>query len=713
MSAQIRRAWEALLMAEARAAPLVLVLEDLQWGDLPSVKLVDAALWVLAEQPLLVLAVARPEVHELFPKLWAERELQEERLGALSRKGGERLVREVLGDRVTPERARDLAARSGGNAFYLEELIRSVAEGRGEELPETVLAMASARLEGLDPAARRVLRAASVFGQVFWSGAVRALLGSEMVTSDLGDWLSLLDDEEVVSARISSRFEGETEWTFRHALVRQAAYSTLTERDRTVGHRLAADWLVTAGETDAMVLAEHFERGAARDRAAIWYGRAAEHALEGQDLEAAMDRASRGLSCLPAPHQPRDRETTELRGALRLVQTRVIRWRGHRGEQLETALSALADLRPGGRRWYQALSEAVFVVGASGELEELRGFHQRLGEASPDADAGAARTMALARTAVQLLMLGARDEARAALSRLPELAEVDDEPMVAALVARARSWWALYDGDFAAHLELLLAAMRQFERAGDLHTAAAASANVGYAFMLLGAYGEAEEQLSRTIERCRELGSHTTSLHALHNLGLVRALRGDLAAALRTEQEAVAGYRAIGNDFMEGACETYCAIIELYAGRAEAAGEAAQRATALIVGHPANRAMAQAVLAQSLLLRAAERADDAVAAAWRAEALAAATEAVGLLDGASVSGEESALCRLALAQALHATGDIESARAAIAAAARRVHEQAAKIADPSRRASFLAVPEHARTLELQRTWSEAGGPSMR
>ncbi len=170
MGDQMRRAFEDLLRAECAAGPVLLVLEDLHWGDLPTVKFVDAALRTLVDQPLMVLALARPEVHDLFPRLWAGRALQEVKLGELSRRAGERLVREVLGDDHDPATTAALVQRSAGNAFYLEELIRATAEGRSEALPETVLAMAQSRIEEQDAEARRILRAASVFGQTFCKG---------------------------------------------------------------------------------------------------------------------------------------------------------------------------------------------------------------------------------------------------------------------------------------------------------------------------------------------------------------------------------------------------------------------------------------------------------------------------------------------------------------------------------------------------------------
>ena len=69
----MRRAWEDWLAAECAAHPVLLVLEDLHWGDLPTVSFVDAALRNLRDEPLMVLALARPEVDEQFPDLWQAR----------------------------------------------------------------------------------------------------------------------------------------------------------------------------------------------------------------------------------------------------------------------------------------------------------------------------------------------------------------------------------------------------------------------------------------------------------------------------------------------------------------------------------------------------------------------------------------------------------------------------------------------------------------
>src|SRR5262249_46538180 len=149
------------------------------WGDLPTVQFVDAALREHAEKPWMVLALARPEVHELFARLWAGRRTQELVLRQLSRRASERLVRQVLGNEAGTDTLEGGVEQADGNPFYLEELVRAAAERRADTLPETVVAMVQSRLEALPDEDRRALRAAAVFGETFWPRGVAALLGSE------------------------------------------------------------------------------------------------------------------------------------------------------------------------------------------------------------------------------------------------------------------------------------------------------------------------------------------------------------------------------------------------------------------------------------------------------------------------------------------------------------------------------------------------------
>jgi hypothetical protein len=261
MTGEMRRAWVDFLRAECKARPVLLVLEDLHWGDWHTVRFVDRALCDLAHEPWMVLALARPKVHELFPKLWANRRIQEIQLTQLSKRASERLVRQVLGDGVAVDVAVDVAERlialAEGNPFYLEELIRAVSEHGIERLPDTIVAMVQSRLSALEEEDRRVLRAAAIFGEIFWLGGVTALLGGEDHAAHVQS--RLLGLVEVVMRRPESRFPGEVEFTFRHVLLRAGAYAMLTGEDLALGHRLAGEWLLRCGELNANVPGPDFK----------------------------------------------------------------------------------------------------------------------------------------------------------------------------------------------------------------------------------------------------------------------------------------------------------------------------------------------------------------------------------------------------------------------------------------------------------------------
>ncbi len=326
---QVRRAWLELLEAECAAQPIVLVLEDMQWGDLPSVRLVEAALRRGEGGALLVIAVGRPEMHKQFPDLWSQAALDAMTFGPLTKRASEKLVRQVLGDGASDADVADLVQRAGGSPLYIEELARAAATPHTGALPETVLAMVEARLEGFEAEARRILRAASLFGHTFWQSGVVLLLGGAQHAGQSAEWLQELEVREVLCRRAESRFPGEEEYVFRHALLREAAYAMLTESDRTLGHRLVGRWLERAGEVDAMVLAGHFEQGQMPAAAARTFHRAAEDALHGNDFDAALARVRRGLESLTAATAAgHDAETVELgRGGL-LASERAARTRG-------------------------------------------------------------------------------------------------------------------------------------------------------------------------------------------------------------------------------------------------------------------------------------------------------------------------------------------------------------------------------------------------
>ena len=278
---RVQRAALDWLAAECRAAPVIIVLDDLHWGDELSVALLDEALRSLRSAPLFVLALARPEVHATFPRLGHGSNLQEIALKGLSKRACGRLIQQVLREQATPDAVAWIVEQSAGNALFLEELIRAVADGKTGSEPETVIAMLQARIGRLPVGPRRAVLAAAVYGQSFWEGGVARILGVPDLDPELGESMRVLCESEIIEAHPSSRIPEQREYGFRHALVRDAAYGLLEKGDQRLGHKCAAEFLqATDKQVASALLAYHFHQADAFEPALRHYLTAGERASQ-------------------------------------------------------------------------------------------------------------------------------------------------------------------------------------------------------------------------------------------------------------------------------------------------------------------------------------------------------------------------------------------------------------------------------------------------
>jgi hypothetical protein len=683
MGDQVRRACHDLLAAETATHPLLFVIEDLQWGDRATVEVLDAALRGLVERPLLVLAVGRPDVHDLFPGLWAAHHITEIRLHHLSRKAAEQLVRAGLGEDVRDEQVEALVDRADGNPYYLEELIRRGPAG--DTLPRTVAAMVDARLGGLDADARRVLRAASIFGRVFWAGGVRALLGDGL---DVNGWLDVLVALELVGPAADARFARERGFHFRHDLLRDGAYETLTADDRQLGHRLAGAWLETVGEQDARVLAAHFDRGGMPERALPFYVSAAEAALGSNDLDGAMAMVERGLAC--------GAEDAHL-GALRRVQMEEQIWRGDNTEVARLGAEAMALLPRGSRGWYDVLGEVAAAwckLGSGERLDEI------VDELEADGHSGTDRTgwlVAMAKVSVLCFAFGREARAQTLLGAVEAaLREARlDEPVLAGYVHFSRAFHAeTVSGDPTAVLHEFEQCVACFEAVGDLRQSCLHRRNVGYAKLELGLFEAAETDLRSALASAMRLQIDFVANSARQALAMAMAYRGRLSEARALQTEAWEWFVKRQDVRMAALSRLYLTFIFALEGDLEAAERGARATLEQLPERASLRPMALASLARVLMAR------DCLD-----EAAVLADEAMALLDRLDNVELGEALVRLVQAETLAARGERDGAHAAIAQARDALLSRAARIGRADWRRSFLQnVPEHARTLELAQSW---------
>jgi tetratricopeptide (TPR) repeat protein len=684
MAEQLRRAYGEWIAAESAAGPVLIVLEDLHWGDSPTVMYLGDALRMCRAAPLMVLALARPEVHERFPRLWAAAEMQEVRLGPLTKRAAANLTRSVLGDDVGEDVIAGIVERSAGNPFFIEELIRRANEGRSDTLPETVLALAQSRLEALAADARHILRAASIFGDVFWEGAVSVLVGG-LPPAEMRAWLESLVAAEVLVPARGNRFAGDREYAFRHSLLREAAYAMLTEGDRASGHRLAAQWLEIAGEKDSLRLADHYERGGDRERAASFFAQAALATVYAGDLTAEAI-AARGIAI---------GATGEVLGTLRLVHALVSWMAGEISRSSQSAAREAVDLLPPGSvTWFLAASTVlIFASIAGGDLDAARAVVPRILELPIDPEPSGPYAFATKSLIDGLRMFGQFEAATMLHERLERLARAGGrlDPAFCGWMLTSRAI-ALTAKDPAGGFRATKEAAAAFEAAGSSIGSVYTKYLLAMLHTELGDLRAAENAARDAIEGSAAVGASMSRVWSTIVLAVVLLKSGRAAEAVSLLSPLLETFDRVSAQFVLAEAQLELGELADAERNARAALEARREAHS---GHwiPVGAAC---VLAQVALLR--DRPTEALHCLDEGYAIAGATD-----EQIPSPGVVTWAWHLR-AEAMHALGHIDAAHDLIRRARDRLERIAAPLEDPGQRAMFLAFDRNARTLSLAREW---------
>jgi AAA ATPase domain len=306
-----RRRLTALVNAAslARQAPAVYVVEDVHWIDEVSESMLADFMAVTPQTHFLVLITCRPEYRGALSQIPGSQSIA---LAPLSDPETTALVTDLLGsDSSVGGLTTMIVERAAGNPFFVEEVVRELAErgvlrgnrsayvstvGAAEvSVPATVQATIAARIDRLDPAAKRTLSAAAVIGSRF-DPALLETLGIEPVLRDLADGEFI---DQVT-------FTGQPEYLFHHPLIRTVAYEAQLKSDRAELHRRLAAVIEArspaSAEENAALIAEHLEAAGDLHAAYGWHMRAATWATN-RDIGAARlswERARNIADALPA-----------------------------------------------------------------------------------------------------------------------------------------------------------------------------------------------------------------------------------------------------------------------------------------------------------------------------------------------------------------------------------------------------------------------------
>jgi class 3 adenylate cyclase/tetratricopeptide (TPR) repeat protein len=552
-----------LVNAPKRRKTLVLLIEDLHWMDEGSEAMLGGLIESIAETNTLAVLNYRPEYSPSWIGAATFRTLT---LEPLAREDTAELLRDLAGEDPSLDGLDEpIHQRTQGNPFFIEEIVRELAEARyleGERgayrlarpvddagVPATVQAILAARIDRLDAEAKRLLQVASVVGKEMSSRALGLAAGLdperiEATICRLTD-AGFLYEAEIYPRRVLA---------FRHPLTREVAYGTQLAEQRAETHAAAARAIVALeGERLdelAGLVAHHMEEGGETLEAARWYARAAHWAGHSRPQDSL--RLWQRVTEL-ADRLPEDEETTALSLLSRMLQLEYA-WRlGMEREHAErlaaearalaertgdlkalTMLKALTSARPGlvghTRQWVAATEEAVALADRSGD-PALR---------------AAMRGIA----AYAYMCAGDLDGLDATTDQMLEL--IGDDPDLGAgiMVGSPRAWGltaksvALQErGQLEQAERLLDEALREAGERGDPE---AESWSLGTKSSNLADRGEIEAALAlarRNCELTERLGDVFSRSMALSSLSFVHLEAGEHAAALEAIDHSDSIYR--------------------------------------------------------------------------------------------------------------------------------------------------------------------------
>jgi len=544
-------AWAARAWAEqlAAAQPLVLVFEDIHWGEEPLLELIEhLAAWV-REAPLLILCLARPELLDVRPT-WGGGRVRSTtlELEPLQPDESEELVAALTEQLELPVDHAAVLAKTEGNPLFVEETVRMLAENaRAERIPDTLQALIAARIDRLPAPQRIALQRASVMGRIFMGGAL-ARLSPEI--DDVENCLDELLLRDLVVREPRATISGEEAYKFKHVLIREVAYAGLSKTSRADLHHAYADWLgERAGEELIEIRGFHLDQatrllaeldGAApadlREQAAATLTKAGRRALSREAFRSARKLLLRAVELAPTL----ERRYFAGRAAWRLTDFPAVLV-----EMTEVAADAerSGDTRMHGRA-LAALAEAVLQHRADAVTARHLAAQavEVLRDESPDE-----RFEALAVSSQVASWFGDYDEFERFAKAAIEAAREADRKDLEALIIHSLATAYVIRLEPAHAAPLVLRALELADESGSLVSRASALAVKGWLELSNEFPAEAEADYTAARELYSELGNSTREASMTGMIGRAAFAQGDFDRAEKLLRDAVRTLKGIGD----------------------------------------------------------------------------------------------------------------------------------------------------------------------
>ena len=536
-----------LLSAAGRMAPFLIVAEDLHWIDDASLQVLRELVPLLPSLSGLFVTTSRPQ----WKPPWTVDDLGVEPLGDEDARA---LIESIVEMHVAEDLAVAILARTGGNPFFIEEVVREL-QGTGalverngvlagssdiaRKMPATIQEVLEARLDRLDDGPKRVVRPAAVIGRTFWARLLERLVDVPLPAN-----LTALEQEAFIVIRAVTP---ELTYAFRQALIQEVAYETQLLSDRRRLHTRVGEAIESlyADRLEEFVdlLAYHFERGEDDARAIHWLVRAADRA---KGLFANGEALTLYRSALT---RMRDETPTQAAG----IHERI-------GDvQLLTGRydDALASFGAARQRGADAPVLSARMQRKSAAAYLLKSDYAAAADALTDARSALAGTRDIEAAQIELQAgqlawrRGDYPGARQALSEAVLSAtmmaqkDLDAESVLAEGLKQLGnvSFLAGKREDAERHYR---ESLEMYDRRGDTIGLANVHSNLGVVYRRMGRWEDALRELGSSLALRERMGDPWGIGTTHNNIGEVHRTRGELGPAIDAYEQALAVWRPIG-----------------------------------------------------------------------------------------------------------------------------------------------------------------------
>ena len=536
-----------LLAGAGERSPFVIVAEDLHWIDDGSLQVLVELVRLLPSLPGLFITTSRPQ----WITPWPAELLEVEPLPDADARG---LIESLVEARVADDLASAILSRTGGNPFFIEEIVHVLQEtgglheeggsvhgtrDAGTRMPATIQEVLEARVDRLDDGAKRVIRPAAVIGRTFWTRLLEPLVDVPLAPN-----LARLEQEAFIATRAVTP---EFTYSFRQALIQEVAYETQLLSVRRALHtrigraieRLYADRL----EEFVDLLAYHFDRGEDDERAIHWLLRAADRA---QSLFANGEAITLYRSALARTRDLVGERSASILERIGDVQLRT----GRYDDALESFAAARqrgsADPVLAARTWRRAAAATLLksdFPGASRALDEARAALRGMTDIESARIEIQAGEIAWRR--------GDYDGARRALTAAVVTASVAVGAHGTAAAVHAEGLKQLGNVSFLAGKRedaegFYRQSLEIYERMGDTVGLANVHSNLGVVYRRMGRWDDALRELGSSLTARARIGDPWGIGTTENNIGEVYRTKGDLAEAIAAYERALAAWTPIG-----------------------------------------------------------------------------------------------------------------------------------------------------------------------